>query len=143
MELQDFISSALQQIIKGVKDAQEKTAVDGGHVNPVGLRGLHDQLGGRRYNPTDFSVTEIVDFDIAVTAAEGKSSKESVGVVVLSAIGLGRQNLSETKSNVVSRIRFSVPVMLPAGKNFKEGEKLPTGPRAGVPRRMKAWVEGS
>ncbi len=136
MELQDFISSALQQIIKGVKNAQEKIATDEGHINPVGLRGLQNQLDGRRYNPTDFSVTEIVEFDIAVTAAEGKSSKESVGIIVLSAIGLGKQNLSETKNNVISRIKFSVPVMLPAGKNFKEGEKLSTGPRAGVPRQI-------
>jgi len=135
MELKDFISSALQQIIKGVKDAQEKTVTDEGHINPVGLRGLQNQLDGRRYNPTDFSVTEIVEFDIAVTVAEGKSSKESVGIVVLSAIGFGKQNLSEIKNNVVSRIKFSVPVMLPAGKNFKEGEKPPTGPRTGVPRR--------
>ena len=35
MKLQDFVSETLQQIIRGIKDAQEKTKDSGAEVSPA------------------------------------------------------------------------------------------------------------
>jgi hypothetical protein len=54
-----------------------------------------------------------VDFDVAVTAVEGKGTKGGIGVFV-GAVGLGSLGESNVSSSTVSRIRFSVRVRLPA-----------------------------
>jgi hypothetical protein len=54
----------------------------------------------------------MLEFDVAVTAAEGSEKKGGIGIVVGS-FGIGGQKASNISSQSVSRIKFSVPVPLP------------------------------
>ena len=56
-----------------------------------------------------------VEFDIAVTAVDGKETKGGIGIVV-GAIGLGSQGRSEERNTSISRIKFKVPIAFPNSK---------------------------
>lgn len=112
MELKDFISKTLQEITLAIKEAQDNI-VDGGVINPKNIRVCGD---GRKY--ADASVgkgekpVQDIEFDVAVTATEGKETKGGIGVFV-GAVGAGSQGQSEKSNTSYSRIKFSVPVLFP------------------------------
>lgn len=118
MELQEFVSETLVQIIKGVADAQRKAEKLGAHVNPIGLQSPGKAPVGQRYDSTTWAVTENVEFDVAVSAADNTETKGGIGVFV-GPLTLGSQGETGSKYSTVSRIKFSVPIMLPPGRNFK------------------------
>ena len=120
MNLQEFIREMLVQIINGVKDAQEIIGESGAAINPIGLYRVHDQLAGRGYHSG--AVTETVEFDVAVTVTEAEGTKKGVGAFV-SVVGIGAQKHTEAQSSSVSRIKFSVPALLPPGKDFRDMNK--------------------
>ncbi len=102
MDLQEFIKVSLTQIVAGVKDAQEATqAVDGLIVQKAGARrgGALGDLQG-------------IAFDVAVTVSDATQSKAGGGLVVFG-VGLGGQRAKDMAHSSVSRIRFTVPVILP------------------------------
>lgn len=128
MNLQDFIRETLIQIINGVKDAQEIIGESGAAINPIGLSRMRDQLGGRGYHSG--AVTEAVEFDVAVTVTEGESTKKGAGAFI-SVVALGAQKQTEAHSSSVSRVKFSVPALLPPGKDFRDTNKqAPKGRKA-------------
>ncbi len=102
MQLKEFISQTLAEIVEGVKDAQAKT--------------LDSENRGTYVNPFDkvTNVPRSIDFDVAVTATEGTSTKGGIGVF-MGAVGLGSQGQSEAHNTSLNRIRFSVSVLLPRG----------------------------
>jgi hypothetical protein len=104
MELQDFIAETLKQIISGVRRAQESAIDLGAKVNP---------RGG--------SIVEMrnVHFDVAVSTSEGTEKKGSIGVSVGPVGSVGPQDQSDVASSSMSRIRFSVPLKLPAQGKIK------------------------
>jgi hypothetical protein len=57
-------------------------------------------------------VVGMVEFDVAVRATEGKETKGGIGVVA-GVIGLGSSGKSDSSSGSESRIKFSIPVLLP------------------------------
>jgi hypothetical protein len=56
-----------------------------------------------------------MEFDVAVTATETTEAKVGVGVF-LGSLGIGSQAKSEDGNVIVSRIKFSVPVLYPQQK---------------------------
>jgi len=100
MKLEDFISETLNQIVAGVKTAQEHTKGTGAKINP--------SHGRPSTNP------QPVDFDVAVTTTEGTNKKGGLGVFVYG-IGIGAQGAKDISNQSISRIRFQVPVQLPPG----------------------------
>lgn len=114
MELKDFVSGTLKQIIEGVKDAQINSQKEGAEVNPdiaVGTEivkhGLMETESGK--------LAGFVDFDIALTVVEGKEKKGGIGVAG-GFVGLGGQRQSSAESSSNSRIKFKVPLALPLAK---------------------------
>ncbi|MET4701926.1 hypothetical protein ABIE65_004975 [Constrictibacter sp. MBR-5] len=101
MELRTFVSDTLTQIIQGVEEAGRVFA---GHetarVNPFGEYQAHTGCIN-------------VDFDVAVTVRDkiGGSGKASLRVVSLS---FGGSAVKEVATEAISRVRFAVPVSLPA-----------------------------
>jgi hypothetical protein len=87
--------------VAGVKDAQEPIKKLNGLVNP-------EYTGNER----DFTPHKI-EFDIAVTIENGKETKGGLGIFI-AGIGLGAQGSSDSSNTVVSRIKFTIPVHLPA-----------------------------
>ena len=96
MDIKEFISQTLKQIIDGVKDAQEHAEGKNAVVVPY--------YGDRQK----------IDFDVAVTVVEGKETGGKAGISVWS-IGAGVTGKTESSSSTVSRIKFEIPVELPKG----------------------------
>ena len=114
MELKNFISQALTEIIQGVSDAQQVLGDNGKFINPE----LSTQQGDHEKHGKNVSIqgqlVEIVEFDVAVTATEGTETKGGIGVVA-GFFAIGSQGQSSSENSAVSRIKFSVPITLPYG----------------------------
>jgi len=110
MELQDFVAESLKQIISGVKTAQEYGSGVGAKVNP--LINPFSDYGPKVLATEDGELAQEIKFDVAVTTTKGTSTKGGIGVFVGS-VGLGSQGKSDAESSSISRIKFSVPLVLP------------------------------
>jgi hypothetical protein len=115
IELQEFVSQALIQIIAGVKQAQTTIGKNGGEINPL----------FRRINPNDTHLigwsgdANIIDvtiapieFDLALTTSVGDGTKAGIGVFS-GLFGAGVQSQMSNTELQLSRIKFSVPISLP------------------------------
>ncbi len=107
MELKEFISSTLCQIIDGIKDAQEKHDA---FINPKQSRKgptkevyIQDEYGK--------PITDI-SFDIAVTA-EDKSDAEGGAKISVMSLGFGGKMSETNLSKTASRIQFEIPICYP------------------------------
>lgn len=118
MELSEFVKRSITQIIDGVVDSQKYAQEKGATVNPVGLvyreglRGGHQSLEVDTQHSMFNLIPQSVEFDIVVSATEGGEIKAGIGVFS-GVIGLGTQAKNEDVNTMASRIRFSVPVLLP------------------------------
>src|SRR5947209_8347157 len=114
MELRDFVSETLKQIIDGVIDAQAYGREKGARVNPLDLP-VRNETGGVQSRMYARDVAHSIDFDVAVTTTEGKQTKGGIGVVA-GIFALGSQGQSNANGESVSRIKFTIPVVLPTEK---------------------------
>lgn len=112
MELQEFIKQSIVQIINGVIDAQKEVVDKGASINPSGLHLKNDQVKGHAIT-NDGNVTQHIEFDVAVTTTEGTGTKGGIGVVA-GVLALGSQGQSSESTQAVSRLKFTIPVLLPA-----------------------------
>jgi predicted ATPase len=96
MDLKEFVSETLRQIVDGINDAQQLTPPKGAVIVPY------------------YEKLEKVEFDVAVTVIEGTETSGKAGISVWS-IGAGVSGKSESSTSTLSRIRFSVAVELPKG----------------------------
>ena len=110
MKLKDFVAETLKEIIDGVIEAQKHYSANGGVINSGDIEG--PKVGTDRHTGVPL---QSVEFDVAVTTTEGTETKGGIGVFV-GPIGLGSQGKSDSANSSVSRIKFSIPVILPKGK---------------------------
>ena len=113
MKLEDFVSASLTQIVNGVKNAQEHYAETGGSVNSANLR-FRKAEGTQLVDSATGQMAQMIEFDVAVSTSEGTGTKGKAGVFV-GPVGLGAQGASESTNSSHSRIKFSVPIILPSG----------------------------
>ena len=121
IELRDFVSETIKQVIDGVVSSQEYAKQKDAVVNP--------KLGYNIQNQTLMTdratqqPVQSISFDVAVTA--GESTKTQGGIAVFTGIiGLGSKGQSERSNEIVNRIQFSVPIALPIGVPKGERVKL-------------------
>lgn len=112
MDLKEFISETLVQIVSGVADAQEKAASVGGKVSP-NLRGGQTALGSHGFLFAEGGAAQVVQFDVALTVKEGTGTKGGIGIVA-GVVSLGSTGQSNTENSSVSRVKFGVPIVLPS-----------------------------
>jgi len=113
MDLSRFISETLVGIQKGVHDAisQSKNEELSGVINPVLPKQL--AMGGYTQDKNlNKSHLERVQFDIAVTVDESKSSGVDGSIKVMG-ISAGGDKGSTHTSATESRIKFSIPIIPP------------------------------
>ena len=115
MKLEDFVAETLMQIVKGVATAQQQAAERGAQINPSQLSCRTDQGTVVLWDKRTGVLGQQVEFDVAVTAVEDKKTKGGVGVFV-GPLALGSQGESGKVNQSVTRIKFSVPVLLPTAK---------------------------
>lgn len=113
MELKDFVAQALTAIVEGVVEAQKLTQNHGALVNPGGLTRTtqaisNDAIWDNRTN----NFARNVAFDVAITVEEGTATKAAIGVVA-GILNFGAGGGSDNREKAMSRIQFSVPVLLP------------------------------
>ena len=114
MDLKDFIAQTLTQIVEGVQAAQSEIQAKGAKVNP-GFVGDYKEIaksGGGLLCATG-GTAQIVEFEVALTVSEGTGTKGGIGVFA-GAVSLGSAGQSSAENKSVSRVKFSVPLALPA-----------------------------
>lgn len=116
MELREFVKITLEQIVEGVAQAQETIAVRGGNVNPTGMDYFKD---GNR-NIYRHAMPQEVFFDVGLASTDNFGSSEGIGVF-LGSISLGKKNESGVEHVAVTKVRFTVPLVLPPGSKLVRG----------------------
>ncbi|HWN95440.1 MAG TPA: hypothetical protein VNT99_10440, partial [Methylomirabilota bacterium] len=96
---------------KELKDS--KAIVNPRNVDVIHLKGTEAQIYGYVGETERLDVVQKIDFDVAVTAEKGSETKGGIGIHV-GTIALGTQGRSENTNSTVSRIRFSIPMVLPS-----------------------------
>jgi len=118
MELSDFITEVLVQIASGVRDAQKEEKGKGCIIVPEGLKSFD------KMNYGDGVHVSNVIFDIALSVNEQEQKRKGINVLS-SFIGGGLNKNTENISSTISRISFSVQMILPRSKetlhDTKEG----------------------
>ncbi len=114
MELKDFVSETLKQIIIDVKSAQEIAKEQGGQINPSGMYATAASENTVLRGPNREVVQEI-EFDVAVTTTQEDQAKGGIGIFV-GGIGIGVQGQSGDRNSAINRIKFKVPIILPFQK---------------------------
>ena len=115
VNLQDFVRDSLVQVVAGVKEAATIASESGATVNPGVIARDQDVRAkiGRDWVPV-----QSIEFDIAVVAAEGTADEGKVGFFV-SVVGGTLASKAETSNQITSRLRFTVPVVLPLGSEAR------------------------
>ena len=121
MDLKDFIQETLSQIAEGIRLADAAVIEHGAAVNPANVVTNKSGDGPYGFLATDGARTyrravESIEFDVVITANEGKESKGGLGIHV-GAIGVGASQKNDNSNSTASRIRFRVPMMLPLSKS--------------------------
>lgn len=116
MELKEFIKGVISDITSAVKECQDEIR-NGSVISPPNCSAKeHFSLKNRSYEISH------IDFEVAISAeTKTTESKEGgIGINVLSAFIGGKTSDNETlNSENVSRVKFSIPIVLPPS-NAKE-----------------------
>lgn len=110
MELKDFVRVTLEQIVDGAVQAQAAIGKHGGIVNPSSLAFQRDGNWNNYHHP----MPQEVVFDVALTSTDKHGSSEGVGVF-LGSINLGKKNTSGVEQVAITKVKFTVPLVLPPG----------------------------
>jgi hypothetical protein len=110
MELKEFVRQTLEQIVEGAALAQQAIGAKGGIINPTKMSFQKDGS----WNNFDHAMPQEVVFDVALTSTDRGGSVEGIGVF-LGSINLGKKNESIVEQVAVTKVRFTVPLVLPPG----------------------------
>lgn len=120
MELQQFVTAVIKEIIAGLNEASKAVSETGAIINPRSVKPFHADCG-HLFGQIETTcgqprLVHKIDFDVAVTASEGKETKGGIGIAIAN-IGLGTSGKADTTQSTTSRIKFSVPIAYPEGKD--------------------------
>jgi hypothetical protein len=107
VNLKEFVEETLTEILDGVREAQKK---DGGDT--VGALTSLAMSHGNVVSMGTRGFLAIIEFDVSVAAEAGGGGKGGKRVMSVGVEGGGQYKSSET-----SRVKFSVPVVLPKGSD--------------------------
>lgn len=111
MELKDYVSEVLTQIIEGVKKSQEYAAENGAMIMPIKTYPFNAATADTFVDDRK-RLGFAVNFEVAITISS-ESSKASGFKIGISGIGAkADKDQSSTTSNV-NKIAFSIPVFYP------------------------------
>jgi hypothetical protein len=118
MDLTTFIKESLVQISRGIDEANAALEGSTAMVNPRNI--VPSPKGDSKFygylseakETKHMRVVQEIEFDVAVHATEGTETKGGIGIMV-GAIGLGSQGKSQAGNASESRIRFTIPMVLP------------------------------
>lgn len=118
MELKDFIKETIENIVDGVAAAQASIKDKGAQINPKSARFYENSL----YNDFNSGMPRFVEFEVGLTSTDKSGSSEGIGVF-LGTISLGKKNDQGIEDIAVTKIKFSLPLVLPCGGGESAGEE--------------------
>ncbi len=113
MELKEFVKATLEQIVEGAALAQEAITEKGGIVNPSNMSFQKDGS----WNNYRHAMPQEVIFDVGLTSTDKSGSSEGIGVF-LGSINLGKKNDSGSEQVAITKVKFTVPLVLPPGEQL-------------------------
>jgi hypothetical protein len=113
MELKDFVKATLEQIVEGTALAQQSIKTKGGIINPSNMSFQKDGP----WNNYNHAMPQEVVFDVGLTSTDKSGSTEGIGVF-LGSISLGKKNDVGIESVAITKVKFTVPLVLPAGEKL-------------------------
>jgi len=118
MELKDFISETIKHIIDGTNEAIDYGKKNDASVNPSGELQFGDgsPFALRKFfiqgtDEIDYEYAQVIDFDVAVSTSQTGEVSSEVGIFVVPLFGRVKAT-GDKSSSAVSRIQFSIPVIL-------------------------------
>lgn len=115
MDLKEFTKETLIQIVQGVEEANAELAEKHAHVTSHAVK---NSSGGILIEENFTNAVE-VEFDVAVTATETNDAKGGGGIKVAQIIHGGIETSKSTENQSISRVRFSLPLVLNDEKSDK------------------------
>lgn len=115
MELSEFVKATIEQIVVGAAEAQKSIADKGASINPSSIQFQKDGA----WNTYDHVMPQDVEFDVGLTSTDKKGSSEGIGVF-LGSVSLGKKNESGVEHVAVTKVKFTIPLVLPAGEKLHE-----------------------
>jgi hypothetical protein len=117
MQLNEFVSATIKQVIDGIVDAQAYASQKGAMVNPSGMYRTTDVQNFNLQVDNTFKssyhlIPQMLDFDVAITESAAAETKGGIAVLT-GVLGLGAQAKTTDLNTIANRIRFSVPVLFP------------------------------
>lgn len=125
MELKEFIKESLSQIIDAIKETQEKYKDTNVVICPDNIQEVKDGLyilDENEYdNYSSRSKVQNIDMDIAISVTEKEGNKSGLGIAKIINAGISSENTQQNES--ISKIKFSIPIVLPTSSSQKYFEK--------------------
>lgn len=117
MNLEEFIKESISNIVRGVECSQKELENTNAVINPstINEKGFIDSRGRRK-------VVD-VQFDVAVTVENIDEGKKGFKIAVADILSLGANSQEKTANQVISRIAFEIPVLLPVKDKLTEKAK--------------------
>jgi len=109
MNLDDFVSETLQQIIKGITSAQQFGASHGAQINPISIK--PSGTDSHSYCKFTGAPIQLVSFDVALTVSQESSTSSPEAKV--GSISVSPSDTNSIHNSSISRIKFEIPVMFP------------------------------
>ena len=109
MDLKDFTKQTLIQIVEGTKEANEVIANSGAKIPTHNIANKKNFVydGPNLHNVID------VEFDVAITTLESEGANGGGSLKVASLINIGGAVDNKIENQTISRIKYSLPLMLP------------------------------
>lgn len=117
MELKEFISDVLTQIVEGAEKAQANVEKYGATINPGGFHQVKGVEYYGRYAEPDNAPVSLCDISFEVSVSSDTSSGAGAGVSILfGAVNVGGKGSENSTEGMVNVIKFTIPVALTAHK---------------------------
>lgn len=120
MDLKDFIVETISSIVEASKELSEKYGPAGAVVNPPASSQKPDDptfaVDSRFYSNRR---VQNIEFDVAVTTADSTTGGGKAGLKIWVAEG-GVEGAHARSNERISRIKFAVPLSLPASPEEKD-----------------------
>ncbi len=112
MKLDKFVEESIKQVIAGVDAAKKYGDTHNAQVNPASAS-FSSQSETVVYCSNTGVPIQQIEFDVAVTVTKGSSSTDDSEANVGEVSVAGNASTTESKDSSVSRIKFTIPVLLP------------------------------
>lgn len=106
MELKNFITETLKQIINGVEEAQKDVQNNGAYINPTDI--VNDNLSSITINDKKIRVSNI-NFEVEVSTIDESDTTKGVGVYIAN-FGIGEKKKDNDKAISTNKISFVIPI---------------------------------